>query len=254
MDTIVATNVTARGPARDPARRDRLFYGGISIALALTVLCGFGPTFYLRLFTGGPKTTISGHPFTPLVGVHAALFTGWVTLFIVQTALVAGRRVRVHQRLGVAGAILACSMIVVGALVAIASAAAGAAPPGVDPLAFLAIPLGDMLLFATFVSSALLMRRDREAHKRLMLLAYVSLMAAAVARLPGVLPLGPFAFYGLAFVFVVAGAVHDRATRRKVHPVYLWGGALYILAVPLRLLISGTAAWRSVAEFLTRAI
>src|SRR5262245_48271427 len=202
MDTIVATNVAARGPARDTARRDRLFYGGISIALALTVFCGFAPTFYLRLFSGGPKTTISGRPFTPLVFVHAALFTGWVTLFIVQTALVAGRRVKVHQRLGVAGAILAGSMVVVGTLLAVESAAAGSAPPGVDPLAFLAIPIGDIVLFATFVVAALRLRRDREAHKRLMLLAYVSLMAAAVARLPGVLPLGPLAFYGLAFLFV----------------------------------------------------
>ena len=252
MDTIVATHVAS--PGRDQARRDRLFYGGISIAMALTVLCGFAPTFYLRLFTGGPKTTISGHPFTPLVGVHAALFTGWVTLFIVQTALVAGRRVRVHQRLGVAGAVLAGAMVVVGAFLAVNSAAAGAAPPGVDPLAFLAIPLGDMLVFAIFVAAALLLRREREAHKRLMLLAYVSLMAAAVARLPGVLPLGPFAFYGLAFVFIAAGVVHDLATRGRPHPVYLWGGALYVLAVPLRLLVSGTAAWRSVAQFLTRAV
>jgi len=254
MDTVVATNVVSQGAGREAARRDRLFYGGIAIALALTVFCGFAPTFYLRLFSGAPKTTISGRPFTTLVGIHAALFTGWVTLFIVQTALVAGRRVRVHQRLGVAGAFLAGSMIVVGTLLAVESAAAGAAPPGVDPLAFLAIPMGDILLFACFVVAALRLRRDREAHKRLMLLAYVSLMAAAVARLPGVLPLGPLAFYGLAFLFVAAGVVHDLATRGRLHPVYLWGGAAYILAVPLRLLISGTGAWRTVAVFLTRSV
>jgi hypothetical protein len=33
------------------------------------------------------------------------------------------------------------------------------------------------------------MRRDKGAHKRLMLLAYISLIVAAVARLPGVLPI-----------------------------------------------------------------
>jgi hypothetical protein len=36
--------------------------------------------------------------------------------------------------------------------------------------------------------------RRKEAHKRLMLLAYVSIMPAAVARLPGVLSLGPMGF------------------------------------------------------------
>src|SRR5215218_4249780 len=39
--------------------------------------------------------------------------------------------------------------------------------------------------------TALAMRRHRESHKRLMLLAYASLLGAPAARLPGVLPLGP---------------------------------------------------------------
>jgi uncharacterized membrane protein YozB (DUF420 family) len=243
---------TPERSAQEIARRDRLFYGGISVALALTVFCGFAPTYYLRLFSGGPKATVTGGPFTPLVAVHAALFTGWVVLFIVQTALVSSRRVTVHQRLGVAGAVLAAAMVVAGARLAIATAARGAAPPGVDPLAFLAVPIFDVALFGIFVASALILRRNREAHKRLMLLAYVNLMAAAVARLPGVLPLGPFAFFGLSFLFVVAGAIYDLVSRRRLHPAYLWGGSLYALSVPLRLAISGTGAWRALAETLTR--
>jgi hypothetical protein len=232
--------------------RDRLFYGSMSIALAVTVFCGFAPTYYLRVFSGGPKVTINGGPFTPLVAVHAALFTAWVTLFIVQTSLVAGHRVRAHQRLGMAGAVLAASMVVVGALLAIATAARGAAPPGMDPLAFLAVPMFDIILFAFFVACALRLRRDREAHKRLMLLAYVNLVAAAVARLPGILPLGPFVFYGLSFLFVVAGATYDLMTRKRLHPVYLWGGLLFAVSVPVRLAISGTSAWKALGAFLTR--
>ena len=253
MATAVATNLTPQRSAQETARWDRLFYGGISVALALTVFCGFAPTYYLRIVSGGPKATVSGGPFTPLVAVHAALFTGWVILFIAQTALIAGRRVKVHQRLGVAGAVLAASMVLVGARLAIATAARGAAPPGIDPLAFLAVPIFDVALFGIFVASALILRRNREAHKRLMLLAYVNLLAAAVARLPGILPLGPFVFFGLAFLFVVAGAIYDLVTRRRLHPVYLWGGSLYALSIPLRLAVSGTAAWRALAEMLTRA-
>ena len=56
------------------------------------------------------------------------------------------------------------------------------------------IPLSDMLFFGGFVAAALLLRANREAHKRLMLMAYVSVIVAAVARFPGVLPLGPLAF------------------------------------------------------------
>jgi hypothetical protein len=122
----------------------------------------------------------------------------------------------------------------------------------VDPLTFLAIPLFDMVLFSIFVSAALALRRDKESHKRLMLLAYVSIIAAPVARLPGVLPLGPFAFYGLAFLFVVVAAIYDFLSRGRVHKVYLWGGVFIAASVPARLTLSGTDAWRSLAELLTR--
>lgn len=231
---------------------DRLFYGGMAVALGLTVFAGFASTYYLRFLAGGPKATLTGGPFTALVHVHGALFTAWVLLFIVQTALVASRRVRVHRRLGVAGGALAAAMVVAGTFIAIATAARGSAPAGVDPLAFLVIPLFDMVLFATFVTTALALRRDKEAHKRLMLLAYVSIVVAAVARLPGVLSLGPPAFFGLSFLFVAVAGLYDFLSRRRVHNVYLWGGALIVVSVPVRLVISATGPWRALAELLTK--
>ena len=253
MATAAATRLSPQAPALAPAgAHDRLFYGGMAIALALTVLTGFAPTYYLRLAGDGPRATVSGAPFTSLVHLHAALFTGWVLLFIVQTTLVASHRVAVHRRLGVAGAVLAAAMIVAGTSVAIAAARGGSAPPGMSPLAFLAIPFFDMVLFATFVTIALVMRRDKEAHKRLMLLAYISLVVAAVARLPGVVPMGPLAFFGLGYLFVVLAAIYDLVSRRRVHKAYLWGGGLMVASVPLRLMISGTGVWRGFAELLTK--
>jgi len=252
MATTASIARAPQSPIREAGAYDRLFYAGMAVALGLTVFAGFAPTYYLRFFAGGPNATMSGRPFTALVHVHGALFTTWVLLFIVQTALVASRRVAVHRRLGVAVALLAAAMVVAGTLLAITSAARGSAPPGVDPLAFLVVPLFDMILFAAFVSTALAMRRDKEAHKRLMLLAYVSLVVAAVARLPGVLPLGPPAFFGLSFLFVVAAGLYDLVSRGRVHKVYLWGGALIAISVPARLLISGTEAWRALATLLTR--
>jgi hypothetical protein len=171
---------------------------------------------------------------------------------MVQTALVASHRVAVHRQLGVAGAALAAAMVVAGTLLAIATARRGGAPPGVDPLAFLAIPIFDMILFATLVTVALAARRNKEAHKRLMLLAYVSIIAAAIARLPGVLPLGPPVYFGLQLLLIVLAGLYDFLSRGRVHKAYLWGGALIASSVPLRLAISGTGAWRALAERLTR--
>jgi hypothetical protein len=83
-----------------------------------------------------------------------------------------------------------------------------------------------------------------------MLLAYVCIVVAAIARLPGVLPLGAPAFFGLSLLFVLAGVIYDRVSRGRVHPVYVWGGTMLALSVPLRLLISGTDMWRQVAQWL----
>jgi hypothetical protein len=184
--------------------------------------------------------------------VHGAVFTAWVLLFVVQTTLVARRQLATHRRLGLLGAALAAAMVIVGSSTAIAAARRGAAPPGIDALTFLVVPLFDIVLFAGFVAAAVRARRNKEAHKRLMLLAYVSIIAAATARLPGVLPFGPLAFFGLAFVFVLIAAGYDLASRGRIHRVYLWGGALFALSVPVRLALSQTAAWRAFAELLVR--
>lgn len=250
----MATMVAEMRSPRTRPRYDRIFYSSMAIAMALAVLVGFGPTYYTKLLAPEPMATFSGSPITPLVHAHGLLFTAWVLLFIAQTALVAQRRVAVHRRMGIAGALLAASMVLVGAVAATKMAARGTAPPGIHPLSFLLIPLGDVLLFAVFVATALRMRADREAHKRLMLLAYVSIIGAAMARLPGMLPYGPLAFFGLAFVFILIGIIYDSLTRGRVHPVYIWGGGALVLSVPLRLAASGTDAWKSFAQVLVNLV
>jgi hypothetical protein len=60
-------------------------------------------------------------------------------------------------------------------------------------------------------------------------------------------------FFGLAFLFIVAGVIYDRASRGRVHPVYVWGGTILAASVPLRLMIAGTDAWtRAVHWMLAR--
>ena len=249
--TVMTTDVrAAAAPSRAIGRHDRVFYSGVALAGAAMTIVGFAPSYYLRFFDGGPQATISGGPFSTLIHAHGALFSAWVLLFIVQTTLIASRRAAVHRTLGVFGAVLAAAMVVAGVATGIELGRRGAAPPGVDALSFMAIPLGDMLMFAGFVAAALLRRRDKESHKRLMLLAYASILAAPAARLPGVLPLGPLAFYALGFVILFAGVIYDYVSRGTVHKVYLWGGGLLLLSVPLRLVLSGTAAWKGFAQAL----
>jgi hypothetical protein len=172
--------------------------------------------------------------------VHGALFSAWVVLLVAQTRLVAGGRTDVHRRLGVAGALLAAAMAPAGVLLAFESARRGMAPQGLDPVTFLAVPLGSVVMFAGFVAAALAMRRRPALHKRLMLLATVSIITPALARLVGRRPI-----YALALtpLFVAAAIAHDYRRDRRVHPIYLWGGLFILVSGPLRIAIGRSGAW-----------
>ena len=108
-------------------------------------------------------------------------------LLLLQPTLVMIGRTDVHRKVGVAGAVLAAAMVVLG----LVGAATAAQRPGgfvgipVPPLQFLIIPFGDIVLFGAFVALAIARRRDSQAHKRWMVLATVNLLTAAWARWPG---------------------------------------------------------------------
>src|SRR5215471_10565515 len=159
----MATSAPSKPFAIPATAYDRSFYSAMAISMALAVFIGFARTYYLSAYFG-TATTITGRPFSSVVQLHAALFTAWVLLFVVQTSLVATRRVAVHRRLGIAVAMLAVMMLLVGTATALQLALRGGAPPGVDPRAFLAVPLGDMFVFATLLTSALWLRKNKEAH------------------------------------------------------------------------------------------
>ena len=99
------------------------------------------------------------------------VFFAWFILLIAQTSLIAGRRVHVHRRLGWVGAGLAVLVVTIGTL---GSLIAARRPTGfidvpMPPLQFLVVPLSLMVLFAGFVSLAIIKRRDPQSHKRYML-------------------------------------------------------------------------------------
>ncbi|MCL4763405.1 MAG: hypothetical protein KJ018_16805, partial [Burkholderiales bacterium] len=84
-----------------------------------------------------------------------------------------------------------------------------------------------------------------------MLRATIGITTAGIARLPGVLPLGPLAFVGLTDLLVVAIAVWDFRTRGRLHPATLWGGLALVASQPLRLVVSGTDPWLAFARWIT---
>jgi hypothetical protein len=152
------------------------------------------------------------------------------------------------------GALLAALLVIVGTATAILRVKGGSAPiPGVPPLAFLAIPLFDMVVFSILVGAGLYYRHRADVHKRLMLLATIALLSAPIARLPlELLKSGPPAFFGLTDLFIVAVLVYDVVTTRRVHPATILGGLVIVVSQPLRLMIAGTPPWMAFAGWLTQ--
>ena len=243
----MATIAASHGSLVSLAGRDRKFYTGMAIAMLLTGLIGFSRTYFLGLIWGH-ATTITGRIPNATVHVHALLFTLWLLLFIVQTSLVAAHRVKMHRKLGYFGVGLGAAMILVGGRTAVEAARLGSVPPGANPWSFFAIPFGDITTFAIFFVAAMLWRNDKDKHKRLMILASASLMPAALVR--WLLPLGPLASYGVSLLFPIAGAVYDRRSRARVHPVYWWGLAVIVLGVAVRVALLNSLAWRHAMQSL----
>ena len=123
---------------------------------------------------------------------------------------------------------------------------------------FSIVSLSALAMFVVLVTLAIVNIANPEAHKRFMLIATVSLLQAAVARVfRAVLAptsVGPPQVAisippGLvADLLLVALAVYDWRTRGKVHPVTMWAGGAVVLLQVIRLPLSATPVWMAIAR------
>jgi hypothetical protein len=247
MTTMIDDRV--RAAVAPPARN---FYFHMALACAAVAFLGFAPTYWVPL----AHRTFSA---SPVVHFHGLLFFTWTVFFAFQSWLATSGRVAWHRSLGILGVSLATAMTIFGFLVSVHvmkhSAALGQTEEGI---AFAIVPLSGIAFFAVVFSLAIANVRQAETHKRLMLLAGISLLDAAVARWfltflappgpPGPPPVAvtlPPAL--VAYLLLVVAIVHDRRTRGRPHPVYVYGGIALLAVKLLNWPISTTSAWHSLA-------
>jgi uncharacterized membrane protein YozB (DUF420 family) len=226
--------------------REHRFFTRMALAALLVTVIGFGPSYYFRSFS-------TAEPLTTLVHFHGGLATAWLLLFVAQTSLVSAGRSDLHRRVGPAGAVLAVLFVVVGYVTAITAARNGVTPPGgPPPLAFLAVPLTTLLSFAVLATLGILWRRQRDTHRRLMLLATIAMLPPAFARFRWLGYGGPPVATGGPCLLVVVCMLWDRRVHGRIHPAFLWGGGLLMLSLPLRFALTQSETWLAVARWLTR--
>jgi hypothetical protein len=215
----------------------------MSLVIAAVVFIGFARTYFLRsYFQPGPLSS--------LVKLHGLLFTSWVVLFIVQASLVVGRRTDIHRRLGWGGAALAVAMIVVAWFTSLAAVRHAVHVGNAEAArAFFAIPISDIIVFATLVCAAIVYRRESGTHKRLMLLATLAILDAAVQRWPlHFIQTTRWGYYIVIDAIVLTVVAYDTLLHRRLARSYAWGGILMIGSHIVREIIGRTSAWQSVAR------
>src|SRR5882757_7652021 len=141
MEKTMATDaIFAPASRQQPTYRavnravERVFYSGMAILLCVCVFIGFSPTYFQAGMMRAPLPS-------PILHIHAAVFTLWMLLFVVQAALISARRVKWHRSFGTIAFCLPPIMIVLGVIVAIGALHRGVRIGRLDPAVSSAIPL-----------------------------------------------------------------------------------------------------------------
>jgi hypothetical protein len=239
----------------------RYFYVWMAVACAAVAFGGFAGTYWLQV----PAGTFIG---PPIIHLHGLLFSAWTLLLVFQAWQAAEGRMEHHRAWGVAGVSLATAMVFVGLATALNGLQSHMGKPDLEAeRQFLVLPVTGLALFAVLVTLAVLNVSRPDWHKRLMLVATIGILQAAVARVfflaingggpgarPGLGPAQPVAISigpGLVVdLLLVAGIVYDWRTRGRPHPAWLWAGGATVALQFLRIPLSTSPAWLAVEHAL----
>ncbi len=168
----------AQAAARVDARR--WFHHWMALMCLAISLIGFTPTYFAPL----AQVSLSKEP---IIHLHGFLFFAWTVYVCLQTWLAATGRVPAHREWGLLGVALATAMAF--SVFAVDVMRLNQTPP--EPASAPMLHVLNMGFFAACIAAALANVRRPETHKRLMLLATISLMGAPIGRWY-VIALSPF--------------------------------------------------------------
>jgi hypothetical protein len=222
---------------------ERHFHAVMALLFVIVAVTGFAPR---------SLAIVSGRmPSPPLVvHLHAAVMASWVALLAVQATLSLAGRMDLHRKWGMASLVVA--PLVLTALIAVTivrqnDAAGTPAGPIVNNILFLQIR--SIVLFPTFFIWALRTRlTDPRTHKRMMLLATLMLIDAAIARMSWLphneFPKSYLAVHVYLLLLLVPALLHDLIRQGRIHGAWLWGLALTLPWIVATEFVWGSPWWR----------
>ena len=239
---------TIAEPVRRPINKDRIFFPSMCVLILITVWLGFSKTYYAA-------GMVRAHLPSPIVHIHAIIFSLWLVMLAVQTGLVSAKNVHLHRKLGLWGFGLAALMVVVGMMAGTEALRRGASPPGsgLDPRVFYFVPVSSMLLFATFIGWAYTKRRRPAEHKRLIIFATILLVDAAIGRFPQTIaPMGPTTLNLISIGLMVPILAYDLATLKNLNRFTIVSFLVIVIWLFIRIPLGMTSPWLQFATLMRR--
>jgi len=242
---------------------DRWIFVFTAATMIVVTLTGFIPDSVMKveMVKAGLRP-----PFPLVLHFHAVLMGTFLLLLFGQTWLMATGQKGRHMQLGVASICVAALLVVVGAVLAPTmyyqswNALQSAPQEARDTLQqivatrenILLLQLRIGILFPLLLAVAVSARNeDPGLHKRMMILATVVPIEAAVARmtwLPTSMPGSPLLSELFTLAPVVPMFVWDVVRNRSVHRAYWWFLALYVASAAVVELLWDTPGWHATAR------
>ena len=268
---LVATDSPAAPTAPPPsltALIDRWIFVFMAAMLIVVTLVGFIPDSVMKV---GMVEAGKRPPFPLVLHFHAVAMGSWLLLLLAQTSLMATGRRAGHRQLGLASMVLGPAVILIGFVLVPTMYqqvwnSVHAMPGGPDAeglaqvatrgnIALIQIQVGS--LFAILVTLAVRARkRDLTLHKRLMVLAPIVAMPAAVDRmkwLPATLPASPLSAQLYVLLLAAPMFAWDLYRLGYIHRAYVIWLGLVLSTDAVVLLLWNNPWWQSVVPGLLGA-
>ena len=214
---------TISAPASDRKRLRRSpFFTVLGLILLTLAVAGFWPQYFSAATGRAPAETARFW----LIHLHAALFTGWLILYISQATLIMTGRARLHFKIGpwLAGYGFAIAAVGLYASALLAHRRGVRENDFEVAAAFVFFPIIDMVFFAAFLAAAVVYRKVPHLHKRAMFLATFSIAVVGLGRLVGRMPFeSAFVWQPLNLAPLLIALAYDAYVCRRVYPIMAIG-------------------------------
>jgi hypothetical protein len=249
INEFLNSNSTTGLVAHDKVKKTRLrlfytryFFVAMACLFPVLAVIGFTPD-YQAISSGGIEVYWFLH-------VHGAIMASWLLIFLAQAVLAAKGNLKFHRKLGLISVVLGAIVFLSIGIATVHAKIAYSPPLGDDDAwGILSQQLYGFILFGLLFTWGILARKNAAAHKRLLLLATLVLIQAAVDRirfLPG-LNMAVYVRFIYLDLLLIPLVIYDLLTLKHIHKITTIGMASIVFFQFAVTMAWGSSAWNKLA-------